>query len=124
MRDDVAIWRAGGLSQETIAKAIGIEVETLLKHFAEEMNTGWAKKVAAVVKARYKSATGGNVSAQTKFLEDARAVGAEQALSAPADDRKPRVQPVGKKEAATEAAKSAGAGTDWGNDLLPSATIQ
>jgi hypothetical protein len=125
MREDVSVWKAGGMSDENIARVLQIDADTLKKHFADELTTAWCKKVAKVISARYKAAIKGNVSAQTKFLEGARAVGAEAMLSAPAQaERKPRVVPVGKKEAADEAAKTAGLGTEWGEDLQIKPTIQ
>lgn len=125
MRQDVAVWKAGGMSDENIARVIGIDAETMKKHFREELSTHWAQKVAKVISARYKAALKGNVSAQTKFLETARAVGAEATINAPAEpSRKVRVVPVGKKEAADEAAKVAGLGSEWGEDLQIKPTIQ
>lgn len=119
VRRDVTIWYAGGMTVEQIAKALDKDADTVRKHFREELDTGWAKVVGEVVKARFKAATKGkNVTAQTKFLEKAAAVGAEQVFNAPGKpERALRVQPVGKKEAATEAAKVAGQGTEWGDDL-------
>ncbi len=126
MRNDVAVWKAGGMSDENIARALGIDADTLKKHFAEELATHWAKKMARVISARFTSAVKGNVSAQTKFIEAARAVGAEQRLSegATSSDRRQRVVPIGKKEAAEEAARSAGVGTEWGEDLIVEAPLQ
>jgi predicted transcriptional regulator len=119
VRRDVAIWYAGGMTIEQIAMALDKDADTVRKHFKVELETGWSKIVAQVVKARFDAATKGkNVTAQTKFLERAGAVGAEQVINAPdKPERALRVQPVGKKEAATEAAKIAGQGTEWGDDL-------
>jgi hypothetical protein len=125
MREDVSIWKAGGMSDESIARVLRIDADTMKKHFADELATHWAQKVARVISARYTAAIKGNVSAQTKFLEAARAVGAEHTLSQPAPaERKQRVMPVGKKEAADEAARTAGLGTEWGEDLQLKQTIQ
>jgi hypothetical protein len=124
-RENVAIWKAGGMTDENIARALGMDADTVKKHFAEELAAEWCKKVAKVISARFKAAVKGNVSAQTKFLETARAVGAESRLQQPNESgRKPRVVPIGKKEAADEAAKTAGLGTEWGQDLQPPPTIQ
>lgn len=128
MREDVAIWKAGGMSDEDIARVLGIDCDTMKKHFVEELATHWAQKVAKVISARFRAAIKGNVSAQTKFLETARAVSGEVGLSA-ADApaircRKERIVPIGKKEAADEAAKTAGQGTEWDEDLRVTPTVQ
>ncbi|WP_173088956.1 hypothetical protein [Devosia sp. 1635] len=57
------------MSQEAIAEAIGLSVPTLAKHFVLELDRGAAKVRADLLLARYRSAMGGNVSAQTKMLE-------------------------------------------------------
>lgn len=126
-RDDVAIWKAGGMSDEDIAKVLGIDADTMKKHFAAELSTHWAKKTAQVIKARFKAAMKGNVTAQTKFLETARAVGGMQAFGGQGasvkPDRKFKHIPEGKKEAAQKAAHTAGEGTEWEGDLqYPGAT--
>lgn len=139
MRNDVAVWKAGGMSDESIAMALSIDAETMKKHFREELDRHWTKKLAKVVSARYKSALKGNVSAQAKFIETARSVlvdtmmgqaaGAEGAsagekLPHPGPARKNRIVPIGKKEAAEEAAKTAGLGTEWGDDLVAGTPVQ
>jgi len=125
MRNDVAVWKAGGMSDEDIARALSIDADTMKKHFKEELATHWAKKMARVISARFTAAVKGNVSAQTKFLEAARAVGGEARFaSADTDARKQRIVPIGKKEATEEAAKVAGIDTEWGDDLVVEAPIQ
>lgn len=126
MREDVAIWKAGGMSDDNIARVLGIDSDTMKKHFAEELATHWAKKVAKVISARFKAAIKGNVTAQTKFLETARAVSGEATIGAPESPakRRERIVPIGKKEAADEAAKTAGQGTEWEEDLRITPTVQ
>lgn len=127
MRSDVAVWKAGGMSDEDIARALSIDADTMKKHFAEELATHWAKKMARVVSARFAAAVKGNVTAQTKFLETARAARGEAFIDAALGEkgsRKQRVVPIGKKEAAEEAAKVAGIGTEWGDDLVVKPTVQ
>lgn len=127
MREDVAVWKAGGMTDEDIARALSIDADTVKKHFKEELATHWAKKMAKVITARYRAAVKGNVTAQTKFLETARAARGESFIDdalAERGGRRQRVVPIGKKEAAEEAAKVAGLGTEWGDDLIVKPTVQ
>lgn len=98
------------MSLVAIAVALDIAAETLNKHFAFDLEIAVAKRTAAVMMARYRAAIGGNVAAQSKFLELAGAVPPK---------RKRRAKParLGKKDQATLDARTAGQGTDW-EDLL------
>ncbi len=119
LRNKVAILKAGGMTDEDIARAIGISRMSLYKHFSEELSTLWAAKRAEVVMAQFVAATKGkNVAAQGKFLQrservmstptdgelEAPAAGTPEAAAAAAG-KKMREQPLGKKEAAILAAK-------------------
>jgi len=109
-REKVQVLRAQGMSQEAIAAALDIHHETLRKHFSVELEVAVAKKTADVMMARYRSAMGGSVPAQNKFLEMAGAV--------PQPPRKSAKPPkVGKKEAAQAEAESAHESSDWGSLL-------
>ncbi|HVL70254.1 MAG TPA: hypothetical protein VM434_00040 [Beijerinckiaceae bacterium] len=118
---------ACGMRHDDIARAIGVSHPTLRKHFADELRTGPAKQRAAVIERLFNSAFSGNVSAQ-KHLERMTASGMAEASiarteagdAAPAAPAAPKRQPrLGKKEAAKEAAKNAGVGSEWGDDLRP-----
>jgi hypothetical protein len=100
-----------GMKRDDIARAIGISPNTLEKHFPEELATGASRKRAEVIRMLYRNARGGNVSAQRKLEEMTARAGLEADFNEPA----PRKQ--GKKEAAAEAALTAGQGSDWGSDL-------
>lgn len=122
MRESVAIWKAGGMTDEDIARALNIDAETMKKHFAFELRTAWAGKVAKVIEAQYEAAVKGNVSAQDKFLSRAKVVGAMEGIFAPergklATPRASRTEKLGKKEKAQVDALSAGENSDWGDDL-------
>ncbi len=110
-REKVQILRAQGMSKEAIAAAVGIHHETLTKHFSVDMECAVAKRTAEVMMARYRSAIGGNVSAQNKFLELAGAL----------PPKPPRIAPKapvrGKKEVIEEEAQVDQAGPGWGELL-------
>lgn len=108
-REKVRVLKAGGMSNEAIAEAIGISEPTLRKHFSLDLEVGAAKVTADVLMARYRSAMGGNVSAQNKWLEAAGAI--------PPKPRKVKEKPVGKKEAAQAEAETAHQSSDWGSLL-------
>lgn len=101
-REKVRVLKAGGMSNEAIAEAIGISEPTLRKHFPSELDRGTAKVRADLLMARYRSAMGGNVSAQTKMLE---LVGASVA-GGKIKDREKAAPRVGKKEAQQQAAEN------------------
>ena len=68
------ILRAQGMSKQAISVALGIAAETLNRYFADDLEVAVAARTAAVLVARYRAAIGGNVAAQSKFLELAGAV--------------------------------------------------
>ena len=104
--EKVQVLRAQGMSLNAIATAIDIHPETLRKHFAGDLEVAVAKRTAAVLMARYRAATGGNVAAQNKFLELAGAV-------PPKLKRKAKPARLGKKEQAALDARTADQGTSW-----------
>lgn len=125
MRDSVSIWKAGGMSDEDIARVLEIDADTLKKHFADELRTHWAKKTAAVVEARFKAAMKGNVTAQTKFLEASRAVSGNAHIGNQPEAKAPaRKVPKGKKEVAAEEARAALHDPEWGEDLKYPTSVQ
>lgn len=85
-----------------IARAVGIDEDTLKKHFAEELADGHAKRRREVIGLMFTSARNGNVSAQ-KRLEEMGA-GLDKVREAP---QEPAAQRVGKKEAAKADADAA-----------------
>jgi type IV secretory pathway VirB6-like protein len=97
-REKVRVLKAGGMSNEAIATAVGIAVHTLTKHFSTDLEVGAAKITAEIMMARYNSAKAGNVSAQNKVLEMAGAVRAQES-------RAPKAEKLGKKEERQRAAE-------------------
>lgn len=109
-REKVQVLRAQGMGLEAIAAAIGIHYETLKAHFSVELEVAVAKKTAEVMMARFRSAIGGNVSAQNRFLDLAGAV--------PPRSSKPKAEPKpGKKEQAQVEAETAHEESGWGGLL-------
>lgn len=98
------------MSKEAIASAMDIYVETLVKHFSVEMECAVAKKTADVMMARYRSAIGGSVPAQNKFLELAGAL-------PPPPKKEPKPPKLGKKEQAELDAQAEPEDSDWGTLL-------
>jgi hypothetical protein len=109
-REKVQILRAQGMSKEAIAVAIDVHVDTLVKHFSVELDCAVAKKTAEVMLARFRSAIGGSVPAQNKFLELAGAI-------PPQPKKQPRKPALGKKEQADVDAQEPPAESDWGTVL-------
>ena len=117
-REKVRVLRAGGMTQEAIAEAIGLSAPTLAKHFASELDRGTAKVRADLLMARYRSAMGGNVSAQTKMLE---LVGASAAGDRLKERETPPVKParLGKKEMQQQAAEEVAVGAKFASPSGP-----
>lgn len=109
LREKVRILKAGGMSDIAVASVIGVSVPTLTKYYSLELEEGGARVQADVLMARYRAAMGGNVTAQNKLLEQIGMVPQRK----PGRPRLERPEPVGKKEAADQAAQSAHEGTGW-----------
>lgn len=91
-----------GDSDIVIARAIGIDPDTLRKHFAEQLEFGHARRRKEVVDVLFEAAAKHNVAAAKRLEEMGRA--ADAAASVKEREAKPR--PVGKKEASQEAARN------------------
>ena len=64
----VRMMAAVGISQENIAKVIGIDIKTMTKYYREELDTAWIKANAKVGGAMYNKAIGGDVQAQKYWM--------------------------------------------------------
>ncbi|MEP6503259.1 MAG: hypothetical protein ABJD97_08020 [Betaproteobacteria bacterium] len=104
-RNAVAIAAGAGMAHEAIALALGINRETLNRHFKLELSTGASAKRLEVMRALYAAAKKGNVAAAKAYL----LMGATPAV--------PREPAPGKKVLAQRAAVVAAVGTSW-EDLL------
>lgn len=125
MRRKVMTAKAGGMSEDSIALALGITRPTLSKHFMVELTTGAAQKRMDALDALFTQAKKGNVAAikTVLLLNDAagpppkESQGAGEGTPAPAAAPAPAMR-LGKKEQAQMAAKTAADGTEW-DGLLP-----
>ncbi|MGV1913849.1 hypothetical protein [Agrobacterium vitis] len=104
-REKVRVLKAGGMSNVGIADVVGISEPTLRKHFSSELDRATAKVRAELLMARYRSAMGGNVSAQNKMIEQVSAVDAQTKRAPEKAESKPK---LGKKEEQKAAAQAIG----------------
>lgn len=104
LRRKVAAAAGGGMRQEDIAKALGITVPTLRKHYADELSAGAAKERMAVLEKVLAAAKKGSTSAARLYLQQQERT-AEAGAGAPGKK--------GKKEQAQAEALTAERGTDW-----------
>jgi len=102
-REKVRVLKAGGMSNVGIADVIGISEPTLRKHFSLELDRATAKVRAELLMARYRSAMGGNVSAQNKMIEQVAAIDAQNKRAPEKTEKKPK---LGKKEEQRQAAEN------------------
>lgn len=127
-RNKIKLLLALGWSIERMANGIGVSPATLKRYFRAELKERSAMRDrldARRFEIAMEQANAGNVAALKelgKMLESNDRMGMDQRLR-DAQDRAGRkneeTAPRGKKEAAKEAAKTAGADSHWGNDLLP-----
>lgn len=125
LREKVEWYIATGMTQEEIARAIGCTVPTLVKHFSDNLDNAYSRKKAAVVDMMVETAKAGNASIQKRLEQIISTRGAmlqfDNPPPKPSESKAPpAAAPVGKKEMQAEAAKTAGAGTDWDSLLRPS----
>lgn len=120
-RTMVRVLTAIGMPYLSMAHVIRISVNTLQKHFRNELDFGRADVVAEVTMARYQAAMNGNAGAQTKLLEQAGAgpLPIETKEAAPPPPKEPKPPKLGKKEQRkVDAAAAVVADDDW-SKLLP-----
>lgn len=94
MRRTVEQMKFCGESENTIARALGIDPDTLRKHFVDELANGHAHQRQEVIGMLFTSAKNGNVSAQKKLEELGRVAAAEEAVKG----REKPAPKLGKKE--------------------------
>jgi DNA-binding CsgD family transcriptional regulator len=111
VRDMVLVLVGADISRPEIARKLGISVETLEFHFADELNNGTAIAQGNVILQMYNAARGGNVSAMKTYL----LLGNRRSEAERDKDREP-AQPsitLGKKEQQQLESSKADAGTPW-----------
>lgn len=111
-RRTVRAMAAYGIPHHAIAEVIGISGPTLRKHFRIELDTAEAEANAKVAETLFRRATGEGPQSVTAAIFW---------LKCRAGWREFDVVPAnGKKAEAEQAAKTAGVGTEWGDDLRSS----
>jgi AcrR family transcriptional regulator len=106
-REMVEVLAATRWPQWRIAQAVGVSEPVLRACYADELETGGARREAALMMAAYRAAAEGNVSAMKAFLGTSRAL-----------DEPPAPEPMGKKAMAAVKAQTAGTRGQWAG-LLP-----
>ena len=88
-----------GEAEDVIARAVGIDVDTLRKHFEAELADGHAQRRKEVISLLFKEARSGNVSAIRRLEEMGRAT-----IDEGRGAREPQPVKLGKKEQQQQAA--------------------
>lgn len=112
----MAIAAGGGMAHEEIALALDVSLPKLRKMLAAELANGAHDKRMRVIEAIHRLAVKGNAAAARVYLS-----AVPQAAAPAPEPEKPKVEPLGKKAAANEEAKTAQVGTGWA-DILPGGT--
>lgn len=113
-RRQVEQMAAAAMPHDLVAMALGIARGTLTRHFKDELKAGCARRRAEVVDLLFRAGRAGNVSALRRLEDLTRFALAQQEYGA-----QPASPQLGKKAQAEAEARSAGEGTDWGDDLTP-----
>ncbi len=123
-RREVEELRSCGMSEDDVARALGISTPTLQKYFAGELLNGAARKRAEIIKLLHKSARAGNVSAQKKLEEMTRVSALAEGFMGKAPAEPKQAPPLGKKEQAAAAAEAlAGAGGKYAPPAPPKLVV-
>jgi hypothetical protein len=93
-----------GESDNTIARALNIDPDTLRKHFVDELADGHAQRRKEVIGLMFNAARSGNVAAIKKLEEMGRAAGAAESIKG----REKPAPKLGKKEERQAAAQNVG----------------
>jgi hypothetical protein len=115
------------MTREEIAIAIGIDRDTLVKHYEAELSKGALERRMEVFQGLHAAAKRGNSGAAKAYLaaepQLAAALQPEQPDAPTATPAAPKAPALGKKEQAQVDAQTAPVGTEWGN-LLPASSLQ
>jgi hypothetical protein len=116
----VSIAAGAGITRENIALSMGIDRDTLAKHYEHELTVVAQERCLAVVLAVYDKAVDGNTSAAKLYLQG---IAKPEPVPTPTDASLEIVsmpsQATGVKAQRNEDAKVAQQGTEWAS-LLPS----
>lgn len=116
-REDVRLFKADDWSDDRIARRLGISRNTLLKHFADELEDGADQVRAAVLRNLMRESNGGSVSASDRLMKLPGMVAPLERLPTPPADPPEADPQLGKKEKANREALTAAQGTSWGQIL-------
>ena len=114
-REDVRLWKADDWSDDRIARRLAISRNTLLKHFAEELEDGVDQVRARVLRNLMRESDKGSVSASDRLMKLPGMIAPAERLTTP--EAEPE-QPLGKKDRALRDAQTAEQGTSWAS-LVP-----
>lgn len=123
-RNRVILLLAMDWDDEKIAGAIGITKPTLKKHYFRELrfrDEARSRVEAGMLETLYGKVREGSVPAikELRRMIDQADLKSGQAAFYGAQTKPKPAPRLGKKEQAVEDAKTAGADSDWGSDLLP-----
>lgn len=106
LKDRIAVeqMKFCGEPDAVIARALGIDVRTMQKHFAEELENGHANRRREVIGYLFEAAEGKNVAAIKKLEEMGRVASAADKIK----DREKPAAKLGKKEERRLAAENVG----------------
>jgi hypothetical protein len=127
-RRKVSIAAGGGMTHEQIAMALGLHVDTLRKHYQQDLSEGANMRRMEVLQSQYQAAMkkGSTAAARTylaslpefEVLPQGEGEGQQAPAAPPPPAPAPRPAALGKKEQAAADAATATHGTDW-DGLLP-----
>ncbi len=122
-RRRVSVAAGDGMTREEIAIAIGIDRDTLAKHYEAELSKGALERRMEVYQGLHAAAKRGNSGAAKAYLAVEPQIAAppmqpDAPAETPAAPAAQKAAPLGKKEQAQADALTAPAGTEWGA-LLP-----
>ena len=107
LAEQVALLRAGTLTEDEIAARVGLDPKTLRKYYSRELKSGPALALAVLTEAMWKKAKAGNVSA-ARYIRAEFASGEAARADSRVRDREPKEAPLGKKEERQAAAQAVG----------------
>ncbi len=118
-RDDVRLMKADDWSDDRIARRLGISRNTLLKHFAQELEDGADHVRQIALRNLMRASNNGNVGASNSLLRLSGLVPPPPlpGQSQPHGEAPPQMPDLGKKQLAKLDAQTAERGTSW-SDLM------
>lgn len=122
-RDKVSLLLAMGWANPRVANALGVSLPTLRRYYGAELKVALMARDrldARMAEKLFEGVNAGKVPAikeMRKLLERNDQMNAARSFGVPAETTPAAAAKIGKKEAARLAAETAGAGSEWGDDL-------